>query len=506
MKSSCFQNTTCPDLSENTKEIYLYIFLHLVLSISMVAQTNVGGPYFSNQVWNKAGSPYHVTRDVQFDKGYSLTIEPGVVVIFNGDYEILIKDKLIAEGTSTSYIEFHGNNSNKATLSFIDIDLGASSLKYVRLLGPKNWINISGINTNNEFNMAFMEFRNSQLSLTVYNQQWKVKIDSSFFFNSTQHLQHTQISNSYILESMIDLKGENFFSNSYIEKTIFSGHPMDEASDFKNCNLLFIQCWGKVRFNDCYLHHPKIGGFETHAFITMDNCIVNLSGTDPILGREMRINCTEILGNGSDVCIQANRNENRIKNSTIRDCNYGLKSVPFNNVAPIYLDSVNFINNSLYNVYNLSSMDIITNNCWWETQDSASIAAKNYGYYQNINYGKVIVNNPLNSKITKGSCLNPIYYPVTPPVNTYSNSARLKENSLAIVYPNPSKDRLTVKFPERLNGSIIIIWDTQGKTYFQSTVGFEGTYVINLEGFPTGVFLGSLAKEENAEFFKFIKN
>ena len=110
------------------KLLFGFTFL---ISLITFAQTNVSGPYFTNTVWNLSGSPYNLYGDVQIPDGVSLTIEPGVVINFNSDYEILIKGTLISNGTSSQPIKLNGNVSGKAMLMFKSTNLNNSKLSFI---------------------------------------------------------------------------------------------------------------------------------------------------------------------------------------------------------------------------------------------------------------------------------------------------------------------------------------------------------------------------------------
>ena len=69
--------------------------------------TDVCGHITTETTWTVANSPYVVTCDVVVDAGVTLTIEPGVVVKFNGWYEDLwVNGTLVADGTSSDPITF----------------------------------------------------------------------------------------------------------------------------------------------------------------------------------------------------------------------------------------------------------------------------------------------------------------------------------------------------------------------------------------------------------------
>ena len=64
------------------------------------AQKNVSG------TWTLANSPYQINEEITIPDGETLTIEPGVEVIFNGHYKFYIKGRLLAIGTKQDLIIF----------------------------------------------------------------------------------------------------------------------------------------------------------------------------------------------------------------------------------------------------------------------------------------------------------------------------------------------------------------------------------------------------------------
>lgn len=80
--------------------------------------------------WTPSSSP-HITCDVQVESGATLTIDPGVVVRFDGNYSLQIDGKLIAQGTSGNPITFTSNAGTPAPgdwgyILFTDTSVDAS--------------------------------------------------------------------------------------------------------------------------------------------------------------------------------------------------------------------------------------------------------------------------------------------------------------------------------------------------------------------------------------------
>lgn len=69
------------------------------------AQTIIPGGVVSG-IWNQAGSPYEIQGAIMIANGTTLTIDPGVLVKFQGSYKFLVLGRLLALGTVSDSITF----------------------------------------------------------------------------------------------------------------------------------------------------------------------------------------------------------------------------------------------------------------------------------------------------------------------------------------------------------------------------------------------------------------
>lgn len=105
-----------------------FIFLLLLLSVSIFSQTNVSGGILTNSTWSKVNSPYIVTGNISVYSGATLNIEPGVVVKFNKDYSLRVQGTLNAIGNSIDKIIFtNSSNNNIDWIGSNGTDLSLSS-------------------------------------------------------------------------------------------------------------------------------------------------------------------------------------------------------------------------------------------------------------------------------------------------------------------------------------------------------------------------------------------
>jgi hypothetical protein len=86
---------------------YCLIIVSLVLFLitSSLAQTNIQGGEVSG-TWTSADSPYHINGEITIPNDSTLTIEPGVEVVFMGHYKFNVQGRLLAVGTQKDSIRF----------------------------------------------------------------------------------------------------------------------------------------------------------------------------------------------------------------------------------------------------------------------------------------------------------------------------------------------------------------------------------------------------------------
>jgi len=83
-------------------------------SSQAIAQTTItAGTLTANTTWTKAASPYIVTNNLMVAGGVSLTLEPGTIVKFEPNVQLIVAGQLIANGTSNDSIYFLRNSSTQ---------------------------------------------------------------------------------------------------------------------------------------------------------------------------------------------------------------------------------------------------------------------------------------------------------------------------------------------------------------------------------------------------------
>ncbi len=105
------------------KKMIMFILV-LILSLALAAPalgaplsapTSIPGGEVSG-VWDLAGSPYLIDGDITVPTGATLTIQPGVEVLFQSWYSLTVNGVLLAEGTENAPVLFGGGHSTAGWL------------------------------------------------------------------------------------------------------------------------------------------------------------------------------------------------------------------------------------------------------------------------------------------------------------------------------------------------------------------------------------------------------
>ena len=180
-----------------------------VLSITGIgvaeSGTGICGVIEKDTIWKKTDSPYYVLCDIQIPTGVTLTIEPGVEIRYTGDYEILIKGKLIANGTPSDTIVFrsdvNGVKKGKRFLNFENTDLATHQVSYIKIVDG----NI-GIQVGDE-----SEYQPGNKNTGVLT------------------VNHLRINNANILTSGVNTNAELLLNNGMIENSqVIGEYPSSE--------------------------------------------------------------------------------------------------------------------------------------------------------------------------------------------------------------------------------------------------------------------------------------
>jgi hypothetical protein len=85
--------------------LLVMVFLPLTETQIAYAQTDIPAGDVSG-TWTLANSPYHINGEITIPDGQTLTIEPGVEVLFTGHYKFNVQGRILAIGTEQDSIIF----------------------------------------------------------------------------------------------------------------------------------------------------------------------------------------------------------------------------------------------------------------------------------------------------------------------------------------------------------------------------------------------------------------
>ncbi len=397
--------------------IFKTLFL-LVLSVQTFAGTNASGVIFSDTTWTLTNSPYIVTADVQVASGAILTIEPGVIVNYSGAHEILIKGSIIANGTSNNVITFSSSNqgisSGARMLIFKDTDLSTSQLSYLKMEDAAQSIQIGQETEHNQgekntgtLTVFHIDITNAEVKTDGYQTTAKLVL-SDAIINSTT------VIGTYPRSEPIEIKNATI-SNSTIHSDSYNKGIKIENTTVNNSNILIGCCGANIKIAGSTLQNSNIQasnsgyyGIEVSnselintpinlpgAKVSISNTTINYDSEFAIKFGHGSITESEIIGNGNRVGLEITGPSGyniggsvTISNSIIMNNAIGIK-VTGNYDKTITLENNSIVNNTNYNIENLSTNDIAATNNYWGTTDTSQIEAKIYHYNDDINYGVV---------------------------------------------------------------------------------------------------------------------
>lgn len=491
-----------------------YLILLTIFSLLLqfaYSQTNVSGPYFTNQNWTLAGSPYNVIGDVQIPDGVTLTINPGVQINYSGDFEILIKGTLIANGTNLFPINFLGNNGGYPMIMFKSTNLSNSQITHTNFTGNKIAIQLA---QESEFNQDVI--KNSG---TLYVKKMNL-INSKIFANGYQTtasliIDSSEVSNSsirgYIHCEPIEVKNSNIYNHSLIHSDYYNpGITIRtcniDSSEFRYNNgapnfiiqsnihdSYFNRYSGPyINIEDCQITNTPLN-FETAQLINIlrsniyYDFLPSYSDSAMLKCSNLKMICSTVEGTGYGIAVLLYGGDNIIYNSSFKNNTIAIHNEYINS---LYLDSSNFINNTLYNVRTYSSYAINARRNWWGYTDSISIASKIYDYYDNINYGKVFFSDWLSSIHTPTYCPNEIITTIP----EYDNNETLNIR----IFPNPFNNYTTIEFDNtnKINHNLTI-YDYQERMVRRVNNITTDKIIIERKELANGLYFFKLNTDEN---------
>lgn len=496
-----------------TKKILTTVILLTVISFVVNGQTNVSGGIYTNTTWTLANSPYVVVDTVVVFPGVTLTIQPGVIVKFENNKRLEIRQaKLIAVGTSTDSITFTSNSVSPTQGIWSAVFLNAS--------------------TTSKFNYCNFRYANRG----IYNDQTGSTNDTLIVKNSNFDYNNFGIYNWWI-DGTNEFDSCNFVNNLNGFYTEYDWTPpvVNYCNFSYNQNNGFNSAGGGSGIlNNCYVSYNVNLGIKADTIIN-STIIYNQTGINSNWITGLIKNCTiryNTYGVESANIVDSsivNNNQygissaTEIKNSTIdsnsvvgidyrgnitncqikyngtginaMDSIYTItKNVIENNTIGIELGANNNIfcnkicNNTSYDLVYTNPANISVANNYWCTPDSASTEVVIYDGYDNISYGLVYI-MPLDTL----QC-----YLVT------GISSVVFQNFSFNIFPNPVSDYLTIELPKNVSMTEIKIFNILGGLTYSSTTTEQKTD-IDVSTLTNGMYIIQTASGDKISRQKFIK-
>ena len=422
--------------------------LILFLSYSSIrAQTYVSGGIFANTTWSLSNSPYIVTNTLTLFPTDTLTIEPGVVVLFDSSVIFEVRGTLLSLGTLHDSILFSSSSPNPHQgiwrgISIRD-DLGGSGIFNYSILKFG-------------FYTLALNWGSSGVSLNVNNS----KFENNYIASNAGATLDVIIDSCYFTNNYIAITGGNKIVTNSIFVNNYYGLLIAENVDVYNCTF----CGNTIALD---------GGRGN-----LQNCVIMNNG---IGVRSHWEGFTNVSGN-----IIA-ENDTGIMLTSSGSISNGLGS---NN---------NICNNYYYDLINWSYANIaIPNNCWCDT-DSLTIANKIYDGYDNVTYGLIDFTPVL-------ICDTSVLPDSTPCDGLFTGITPVEiEDDFFVLYPNPNQGSFTLKI-SRANDSekSITVFDMVGNNIFQSQKNFIAETTIDISQHPRGIYFVKVTEGEKISIKKIV--
>ena len=407
----------------NFKNRYLFIiFFCFLFSINYLqAQTNVSGNITSNTTWTKAASPYNITGNTQISAGVTLTIDPGVKIIFNGDFSFKAFGPIVAVGNASDSIYFETNSSGTKIGKGI----------YIRSTATANF----DVNYNYLSGTRFKFCSFNNLSRGIFNHQSGVSIENCGFFNND--IAWEPRSNLQTLVSNSVFKKNNYALYTYGEDQT-TGDNVACINDILIKNNEFNENGYGISIG---MNQRTVANFKVTNNTFFKNTTIAVSigggGYGPYVGDNVEISYNKFIENANAVtaqvynlgyngCTGGGRGTNSelliIKNSFYKDQNaVNLNGIGYANVIKNVFDSnqrgVYIGTNS-----DRRSNNTIQNNQFFKVEKPVVIYANGI-YYQTDN--NLIKHNTFQSFLSKQT--SPLVS-----INTRVNNNQVVENNFSL--------------------------------------------------------------------------
>lgn len=375
------------------KLLWVFIFLICIIIAFLLfwsqhgEATYVSGHITSDTTWNASGNPYIVKDHVWVDEGVNLSIEPDVVIKFDGYYTFYVDGNLNAIGNQTYDIIFTRNELNPSVTDWQGIKIKQNGRAH-----------IENCNISYPYYGVFIEQSSNDIIMNTDIFDSRYGIYLSYSLNIT--ITNTNISDSY---EGIHL---SYSSNITIIDTNLSesyeGIDLDHAPNLSLSNVQFWNISTTVfdivsddDYERRYYNHTivdcKVNGKPFLYFFDVDEVTIEDLELGCILlawSSNLTINNCNIT-NGEGISLHYTMN------STIKNCNLS------HNYRGIFLHFSSGSYDVSYPLYNTITNNVVLNNTYGIRLYRSNrnlivendIISNDYGIYSYHSYNNWVIHN-----------------------------------------------------------------------------------------------------------------
>ncbi len=276
---------------------------HFASNVS--AKTDINGPEAWG-LWTVSNSPYFINNNITIPYGKTLTIEPGVEVIANGSYQILVGGILFANGTFENNINFTSIDIYSTEFDWLGIKFNTTGTGTIKNCTVRNAS--YGILTDNSRDVKIENstFKYNLYSIFIDNNSHNILITKCEFVTNYYGIYICNSNNNFIINCTIH---QNYFNGlglsiSNSSYNIINGVWTEEDMDFSDNsnfntikNSYFDDSYGtsQVQFYNGTRSNIIINSRFYSDFLIMDNFNSNFTILDSFFYNEIDIYYSSLI-------------------------------------------------------------------------------------------------------------------------------------------------------------------------------------------------------------------